>query len=257
MKLYEAEQYVKEKILAQYEKSEAENIARLAIEAVSGFTPSDIRLNKNNILKDEQFQKLETIIQRLARHEPIQYIMNKAWFYNMELYVDENVLIPRPETEELVDWVIRDAKNAGKNVFEKRMNEADATTQLKIIDVGTGSGCIALALKKTMPRSEVWGCDISDKALTVARRNGSDLNIRVDFQALNFLDEKQQKQLPTVDIVVSNPPYVLFNEKQEMKPNVVDHEPHTALFVPDNDALIFYRALAEFGHHRLHPGGTI
>jgi len=137
------------------------------------------------------------------------------------------------------------------------MNKADATTQLKILDVGTGSGCIALALKKAMPRAEVWGCDISDKALTVARRNGSDLNIRVDFQAMNFLDEQQQKQLPTVDVVVSNPPYVLSGEKNNMNRNVVDHEPHTALFVPDNDALVFYKALAHFGHHRLHPRGSM
>ena len=257
MKLYEAEQYVKQKISVLYGDSEATKIAALAVETVSGLSPSHLKMYKNNVLEDENIQKLENIAQRLSSHEPIQYIMNKTWFYNLELYVDENVLIPRPETEELVDWVVRDVKNSGKDVFEKRQNEADATTQLKILDVGTGSGCIALALKQTMPRAEVWGCDISDKALNVARRNASHLNIRVDFQAMNFLDEQQQKQLPSVDIVVSNPPYVLSAEKKDMDPHVVDHEPHSALFVPDNDALVFYKALAHFGHHRLHRGGCI
>jgi release factor glutamine methyltransferase len=136
-------------------------------------------------------------------------------------------------------------------------NEADQTTQLKILDVGTGSGCIALALKKAMPKAEVWGCDVSEEALNVARRNGSSLDIRVDFQGLNFLDKAQQKLLPTVDIIVSNPPYVPLKDKAEMQPNVVEYEPHTALFVPDNDPLIFYRAISQFGKKRLYENGAI
>ena len=108
-----------------------------------------------------------------------------------------------------------------------------------------------------MPKAEVWGCDISEEALNVARRNGSALNIRVDFQGLNFLDEAQQKLLPTVNIIVSNPPYIPLKDKEQMNANVVDHEPHTALFVPDNDALIFYKALAQFGKKRLYENGSI
>ncbi|RYF77515.1 MAG: hypothetical protein EON98_16320 [Chitinophagaceae bacterium] len=108
-----------------------------------------------------------------------------------------------------------------------------------------------------MPKAEVWGCDVSEKALNVARRNGSDLNIRVDFQGIDFLDETQHRFLPTVDIIVSNPPYIPFNEKETMHANVVDHEPHTALFVPDNDALIFYRSIAHFAEKRLYKGGSI
>ncbi len=183
--------------------------------------------------------------------------MNKAWFYGMELFVDNAVLIPRPETEELVEWIVNDIKASGKDVFERRPTEADETTKLKILDVGSGSGCIALALKKAMPKAEVWGCDVSEKALNVARRNGSALDIRVDFQGVNFLDAAQQKSLPTVDVVVSNPPYIPFKDKEEMNPNVVAHEPHTALFVPDNDALVFYKALAQFGKHRLYKNGSI
>jgi release factor glutamine methyltransferase len=183
--------------------------------------------------------------------------MNKTWFYGMELYVDKNVLIPRPETEELVQWIVDDVKASGKNVFVRKSMEADETKQLKILDVGTGSGCIALALKKIMPKAEVWGCDLSEEALNVARRNGSSLDIRVDFQGVNFLDEAQQKLLPTVDIIVSNPPYVPLKDKDQMHANVVDHEPHTALFVPDDDALIFYKALAQFGKKRLYENGSI
>jgi release factor glutamine methyltransferase len=156
-----------------------------------------------------------------------------------------------------VHWIISDVQASGKDVFEKRQGGADKTSQLKILDIGTGSGCIALALKKNIPRAEVWGCDISDSALNVARRNGSSLDIRVDFQSVNILDPGQQKHLPSVDIVVSNPPYVPLRDKETMHANVVDHEPHTALFVPDDDALLFYKALVVFAGHRLHEGGKI
>jgi release factor glutamine methyltransferase len=157
----------------------------------------------------------------------------------------------------LVDWVLKDIRASGKNVFEQAPNKADETTELKILDVGTGSGCIALALKKNMPKAEVWACDISDDALNVVRRNGSELDIRVDFVGLNFLDKSQTRQLPTVDIVVSNPPYIPLNDKEKMHPNVVDYEPHTALFVSNEEAVIFYKALAEFGKDRLYKNGSI
>jgi release factor glutamine methyltransferase len=257
MKLFEAEQYIKDQLKEIYEEQEAGNIAALAIEHVTGLSKTERVTTKQEELSASQSGQLKKDLQRLKKHEPIQYIMNRAWFYGMELYVDENVLIPRPETEELVQWVVEDIKASGKNVFIRGAMEADTTTQLKILDVGTGSGCIPLALKKAMPKAEVWGCDISEKALNVARRNGSTLNIRVDFQGLNFLDEAQQKLLPTVDIIVSNPPYVPLKDKEQMNRNVVDHEPHTALFVPDEDPLIFYKALAEFGKKRLYNNGSI
>jgi release factor glutamine methyltransferase len=175
----------------------------------------------------------------------------------LKLFVDRNVLIPRPETEELVDWVISDVKQKGLDVFNKNATAADKTSLLKILDVGTGSGCIALALKSAMPLAEVWGCDSSDEALNVARRNGSALNIRVDFQGVDFLDPAQQRLLPSVDVIVSNPPYIPLRDKHTIQPNVMDYEPHQALFVPDEDALVFYRALADFAMNRLHAGGNI
>jgi release factor glutamine methyltransferase len=183
--------------------------------------------------------------------------MNKSWFYGMELYVDKAVLIPRPETEELVDWVVKDMKASGIDVFPKEATDADVTTQLKILDIGTGSGCIALALKKMLPKAEVWGCDTSEEALNVARRNGAALDIRVDFQGANFLDEAQQKFLPTVDIIVSNPPYIPLSDSTAMQQNVVGYEPHIALFVPNDDPLLFYKAIAHFARKRLYENGCI
>lgn len=257
MKLYEAEQFMKEELKTIYDEQEASNITNLALEEILKQPKTERVSNKEKKLSQLQSHQLRQYLQRLKDHEPIQYIINKCWFYGMELYVDKNVLIPRPETEELVDWIVKDVKASGRDVFVREPMQADKTTELKILDVGTGSGCMALALKKTMPKAEVWGCDISEEALNVARRNGSDLDIRVDFQGMNFLDKSQQKILPTVDIVVSNPPYVPMQDKNQMNANVVNHEPHTALFVPDDDALIFYKVLAEFGKKRLYENGSI
>ena len=257
MKLVEAERYLKDHLETIYDQEESAKIASLAIEHITGLTKTERVSKAQQQLSSGQVKQLEEDLQRLQQHEPIQYIMNKTWFYGMELYVDKNVLIPRPETEELVQWIVDDVKASGKDVFIQKQMESDKTTQLKILDVGTGSGCIPLALKKTMPKAEVWGCDISEEALNIARRNGSALNIRVDFQGTNFLDSTQQKLLPTVDIIVSNPPYVPLKDKQQMNANVVDHEPHTALFVADEDPLIFYKTLADFGKKRLYENGRI
>lgn len=257
MKLGEAGNQLKQKLLVIYDEAEAKNIANILLETGLGYRRSDILLDKHRVLPSGDEEKLTLWLKRLLQHEPLQYVINKAWFYGMELYVDSRVLIPRPETEELVHWIVEDVKTSGKHLINKEANEADATNSLKIMDVGTGSGCIALALKKEIQQAEVWGCDTSDEALNVARRNGSELDIRVDFQGINFLDEQQQQFLPTVDIIVSNPPYIPITEKTGMQKNVVDHEPHTALFVPDDDPLRFYKSILQFSRQRLYEGGTI
>jgi release factor glutamine methyltransferase len=257
MKMADAERYISGRLQEVYEESEAKNIADLLIEHITSLSKNE-RLSRNEYeITPEQELAFRDDIQRLLKHEPIQYLMNKSWFYGLELFVDPSVLIPRPETEELVEWVINDIKASGLDVFTRDMAGADKTNLLKILDVGTGSGCIALALKKAMPKAEIWGCDMSEEALNVARRNGSALDIRVDFQGLNFLDPEQQRQLPTVNILVSNPPYIPIKDKQLMDRNVVEHEPHMALFVPNDDPLVFYRALAKFGMHRLYENGSI
>ncbi len=257
MKVGEADKFVREGLKETYDESESANIAQWLLEECTGFSRTHLLLNKQAQLSAEQEKKLEEFLRRLQQNEPVQYVLKKAWFFGMELYVDRNVLIPRPETEELVDWIVKDVKAAGHDVFERGHTQADVTTQLKILDIGTGSGCIALALKKAMPKAEVWGCDVSEEALNVARRNGSELDIRVDFQGINFLDEAQQKFLPTVDIIVSNPPYIPLRDKETMRRNVLDYEPHTALFVPNDDPLLFYKAITRFARKRLHKTGSI
>jgi release factor glutamine methyltransferase len=257
MKLAAAERYIRNSLEEVYDTNEARIMADMLVEHFTSFSRSNRLMNTETVLTPEQEVAINKGVERLLKHEPIQYIMNKCWFYEMELFVDPSVLIPRPETEELVEWIIQDVRSSGYNVFSRGTTESDETTLLKILDVGTGSGCIALAIKKEMPLAEVWGCDVSEEALNVARRNGSALDIRVDFQGLNFLDPLQQKQLPTVDILVSNPPYIPIRDKELMNKNVVDHEPHTALFVPDEDALLFYKALAKFASQRLHHNGSI
>ncbi len=257
MNLRKADLHIKQELKALYDDGESKAITALVLEECTGLSKEELRTNKLAPLTTEQEERIATYVQRLKSHEPLQYVMQKTWFYGLELYVDKSVLIPRPETEELVDWIVNDVKTTGKNPFQTKDAEADATKQLKILDVGTGSGCIALALKNAMPKAEVWGCDISEEALNVARRNGSALDVRVDFQGIDFLDEAQRRYLPTVDIIASNPPYIPLREKATMNPNVVEYEPHTALFVPNNDPLLFYKTILQFAKKRLYPDGVI
>lgn len=257
MKIREAEKLISGNLADVYPFNESEKMARLLIEHLTGLVPAQIQEKieeENEKLDPAQIESLTT---RLLKHEPIQYLMGKTWFYGLELFVDPSVLIPRPETEELTDWVVRDIRRSGMDVFSKNPMRADETSRLKILDICTGSGCIALAIKKAVPLAEVWGCDISEAALNIARRNGAELDIRVDFQGMNFLDPAQQKLLPSVDIAVSNPPYIPYSDRNAMQANVLEFEPHVALFVPDNDALVFYHALEGFGMHRLHDRGCI
>lgn len=257
MKMGEVEQWLQQQLRDLYDEGERNVMAAWIFEKVTGL-PRLYRLTKKDEpLHVEQLNELNAIVQRLQTHEPVQYVLGEAHFYGLKLYVVEHVLIPRPETEELVEWIIKDVKAGGKDVFNKKADKADQTRSLRILDVGTGSGCIALALKNAMPKAEVWGCDSSDEALNVARRNGASLNIRVDFQQVNILNEEQWKNLPLFDIIVSNPPYIVHNEKEQMHANVVQYEPHVALFVPDNDPLLFYKVLTRFGKEKLHKNGAL
>lgn len=257
MKTGEAEHWLQQQLQTVYDERESSVIAAWVFEKLTGLSRPDRLKHRDDALHADQLHQLTAIVQRMQGNEPVQYVLGEAYFHGLKLFVDANVLIPRPETEELVAWIIADVKELGKPVFENTTAEADQTRSLKILDVGTGSGCIALALKKAMPKAEVWGCDLSEGALNIARRNGADLNIRVDFQQVDFLDATQWNSLPKVDIIVSNPPYIAENEKHDMPPNVVEFEPRSALFVPDENPLIFYEALARFGKEKLHQEGCI
>lgn len=224
-----------------YPEDEAGNIFNLAIENLTG-----INLRNNNsaaFTPDGCFIKMwDEIEQRLQKSEPIQYILNEAWFYDIPFYVNKSVLIPRPETEELVDWIIKDHK-------EKQ--------DLSILDIGTGSGCIPIILKRKIPHSKVSSCDISSDALLVAQKNARKHKTEIEFVQLDFLNEENWSAFPKADIIVSNPPYIPQKEKSLMHDNVLAHEPHLALFVTDNNPLIFYAAIAAASKLILKDNGTI
>ena len=244
MTIEKARKEIFESLKNIYEKEEANNIAEIVLEHITNLSRIEILLNKNITLSNDQKEFLVRINTRLQDHEPIQYIINEAWFSGMKFYVDKNVLVPRPETEEMVEWIIADHRQ-------------QTTDNRRIIDIGTGSGCIAIALKNKLARAEVWACDISDEALTVARMNADNLKATIDFVPVDFLNIEQRQQLPQVDIIVSNPPYVRQNERLEMRRNVIDYEPSLALFVSDNDPLVFYRAIVDFGKEKLNAEGKI
>ena len=250
MTIDEARKEIIKNIRNIYEQNEANNIAELLVESITKLPRSERIIKATEALSIAQKNLLHSSISRLLKHEPIQYIINEAWFSGIRFYVDRNVLIPRPETEELVEWIVEEYRM--QNIEDRIQN-----TEFRILDVGTGSGCIAIALKNKLPMAGVWACDISDEALNIARINADALHATIDFVSLNFLDPDQRKQLPNVDVIVSNPPYVPQNEKTEMKKNVVEYEPSTAFFVPDDDPLVFYKAIVEFGQEKLNKGGSI
>ena len=243
MKLQEANSELIGQLSGVYENSEAENISDWVLEHITGKKRTDRIINKEDTLTPQQVLQLKQYLDRLLQHEPVQYVLNEAWFCGLKFYVDKNVLIPRPETEELVEWVISDCKFP--------------IHTLSILDIGSGSGCIPIALKKRLGKAEVWSCDVSPDALKVANQNAVTLGINVNFIELNFLNETERETLPLFDIIVSNPPYIPQKDKEDMNRNVTDHEPATALFVPDNDALIFYKAIAAFGKNHLTRNGII
>jgi len=242
MKIDEARKQIVSEIGEIYPPPEAFNIAQLVLENITKMPKVDW-IKKDDQLNHVQKKELSEIISRLKQHEPVQYILKETWFGGLKFYVDSSVLIPRPETDELVDWLVRDCR--------------DQTKHFKILDIGTGSGCIAITIKKKLPAVEMWACDVSDAALTVARMNADTHQAAIDFVALDFLDAEQRKQLGYFDIIIANPPYVPHKDKDPMKKNVVDYEPHVALFVSDERPLIFYEEIADFGKKHLHDKGSI
>jgi release factor glutamine methyltransferase len=226
-----------------YDEGEASTISDWLIEHLTGSKKTDRISQSKKELGPEQEEILEAYLNRLMENEPIQYVLNEAWFCGLRLYVDKNVLIPRPETEELVEWIITGCKFP--------------IDELKILDIGSGSGCIPIALKRRLGKAEVWSCDISAEALQVAEKNANNLGAEVKFLQLDFLDPLQRAKLPAFDIIVSNPPYIPHSERYSMRANVLEYEPAKALFVANSDPLVFYNAIAEFAKDHLIPGGFI
>ena len=227
-----------------YDDREAANIADWTIEHVTGFKRIDRITNKQFPLNKQQQELLKTYTAKLLRHTPVQYVLNEAWFAGVNLYVDENVLIPRPETEELVEWIIKEVSG-----FKFQASS--------LLDIGTGSGCIPVALKNKLPGLDVHALDVSEGALAVAQKNATKQNTAITFYHSDILDKNKWTELSTFDIIVSNPPYIKQSEEKEMCNNVIMHEPYLALFAPDEDALLFYRMIAEFGLAHLNKEGKL
>lgn len=231
--------HIKESLIAHYPENEISGFARIIIEHITGNSyPAAIASDRK--LNVEQAEKINSILERLKIYEPIQYILEETEFFGLPFYVNKNVLIPRPETEELVELIINENK-------EKK--------ELSILDVGTGSGCIAIALAKYMKQAQVSAWDISYKALDVAVLNSKKNSVDVSFKRVDVLSDYPNDK--KFDIIVSNPPYVLDSEKVAMEQNVLDYEPHTALFVPDNHALLFYERIADIALEILKPSGKL
>lgn len=223
-----------------YGQREAQWMVRIILENVKGYSPVDVVLHREEVLSDFIVGKIEDVTNRLLKNEPIQYIFGSARFYGNSLKVTHATLIPRPETEELVALI------------DKENRETD----LRVLDVGTGSGCIAVTLARVLRFPIVDAIDISEDALAVAQENAQSLRVNVNFKKGDALAMEKPKT-PIYDIIVSNPPYIADKEREDMSQNVLQYEPHTALFVPDNDPLRFYRAIGDYGTKALKGGGRL
>ena len=226
--------------ISNYDLPEREGLLRIILEETLGVSAITAMMHNDQEIPHEKTLELKAVCEQLAHNIPIQYIYQKASFFGLDLYVDERVLIPRQETEELVDWIL--------TTYARQEN-------LRILDIGTGSGAIAIALKKHLPRAKVTAMDISGEALQVARTNAKRNKAVIELIQQDIL---QVGDLAAYfDIIVSNPPYVREQEKQEIHPNVLEHEPALALFVPDDNPLLFYDKIATIATHNLAPQGRL
>lgn len=247
-----------------YNEREAQAIVRTVLDALFGMSLTDICLGKVTQLSADDTTRLEKIMQRLEKSEPVQYVLGAEWFAGRLFDVAPGVLIPRPETEELVKWTCDEAKEKEKedNSKEERGKEEKEVSKKgeeaphpSILDIGTGSGCIAITVALALPQARVTAWDISTDALAIAAGNAHRLGASVRFEhqdALNAPDDEERW-----DVIVSNPPYICDRERADMSDNVLSYEPELALFVPDSDPLLFYRAIARYASKALKPGGRL
>jgi release factor glutamine methyltransferase len=214
------------------------------MEYLTGLSRTDQLVRKMEVLTASQEASFTKMRTQLLASMPVQYVLGEAWFAGMRFLVNEFTLIPRPETEELVQWMVDTVRE-------------NAIQPGRLLDIGTGSGCIPITLAKQLPGWEISAIDISAGAIETAKENARILDARVAFSSMDILDTASQLQLPSYSIIVSNPPYVPLEEKNSMAKHVLDYEPHTALFVPDSDPLLFYRAIAAMALQKLEPGGWL
>ena len=240
MQLKSLQNFFQNGLLGYYPKEEINTFFYRICEQYLDYKRIDVSLKSETLINPETFEYFETIISRLLTYEPIQYIFGTTAFFGLEFKVDSNVLIPRPETEELVAWILK---------------QTDSSQSLKILDIGTGSGCIAISLAKHLPNAEIYALDVSPKALEIAELNAQQNAVKLNMIQANVLEWKPTDL--SFDLIVSNPPYVRESEKERMAPNVLEHEPHLALFVENDNPLVFYRAIVELGKQTLKKQGQL
>jgi release factor glutamine methyltransferase len=241
MSLQDTKQAIKHQLGNLYDAIEMNSMVNIIIEEVTGWDALHQNIHKNDALETSQIEQLDHYVEQLLNGKPLQYIIQKAWFLGKAYFVNEAVLIPRPETEELVEWIIEYAQIINK--------------PLSILDIGTGSGCIPISLKLAIPNAHITAIDISKEALAIAEQNAANYHTEIEWIAQDILQTKQLKD--RYDIMVSNPPYIPLREKLAMEKQVADHEPEIALFVPDQFPLIFYSKIAHIGKSALKPNGQL
>lgn len=237
----------RKQLAALYEPEEVENLCFLTLEHVLKMNRVEISLSRKQNIHPSQRKELEEITARLSKSEPIQYITGSSSFYGLDFQVNPATLIPRPETEELVAWIIDDVAQG--------LLKEEAQDMLRLLDIGTGSGCIAITLAKNIKNSKVEAIDISQNALATAYQNAKANGVKVDFYNQNILETQALDEV--YNVIVSNPPYVREQEKAMMRENVLSNEPDSALFVSDQDPLIFYRKIGELASKNLAPAGAL
>jgi release factor glutamine methyltransferase len=226
-----------------YDAGEAESFFYLILEEKKQLKRIDLALHPDLVFSEEEIGVWNAILEQLKQEIPIQYLLGKTSFYGLDFEVNAAVLIPRPETEELVEWILESQKSKVES------------QKVKILDIGTGSGCIAISLAKNLPDATVFALDVSEEALATAKKNAENNSVNVTFIHQNILETEDLLQ--QFDIIVSNPPYVRNLEKEEIKKNVLENEPHLALFVADNDALVFYKKIAQLAQKNLLSNGQL
>lgn len=231
---------INKRLSSIYSSGELRELVRWMMEKVAGIPPYRLLLG-DDILSDDQRLKIIKIVERLEKEEPIQYVLGETSFCGFPFHVDKNVLIPRPETEELVRMIVHDMN--GKKI--------------QILDIGTGSGCIAISLAKLLPTSDISGMDVSEEALNIASSNAILNQVHIHWICQDILANEVDKVLGQYDCIVSNPPYIMNKEQESMDRRVLDYEPHLALFVPDDDPLLFYRKIVQLGKTHLVKGGWL
>lgn len=227
-----------------YDDREAASISSLVMEKITGMSGSARLIHKQDAFETSQSDLFQHWLAELSEHRPLQYVLGEAWFAGLRFYVDENVLIPRPETEELAEWALADL-------------QSEASQGLMVLDIGAGSGCISISMAKKRKELQIMACDISLDALAIARKNAVANDVEIGFFSFDIRNISSWEKIPGFNLIISNPPYIPENQKAALDKHVILFEPELALFVPDADPILFYKLIGQFSRQKLLSGGRL